>query len=322
MYLKGVIIGILFVLPVCSVAQGSLQDSSAAIRKYPDKITVHSQLTLLGNSFLVRNLEGGTDVVLDPVYSTKLGFTAQFRALEIGFGVSPDFLNPDREFQDARVFNLHVRLYTKKLVQEYDYFDQKGFKTSIADASFFFEDFRTKKIGGRFSYVFNNDFSFRAMQSQNEWQVKSAGSFVPRAIAYYTEYKLGSGQNGTADSFDLGLGPGYFYNWVLGDHWLISLGNTTGIGVNFLDEGEGIGSYFLFETIFQGGIGYNGGDLFAGINASYSFIEHGAGNAIRVFDRIYYARFFVGYRFNAPKKWIEKAERVNKKYGWDSHSNQ
>ena len=304
-------------LPANALAQEGVQDSVAAIRKYLDKVTAHTHLTFRGNSFVIRDLNGETDVVLDPVYSTKMGFTAQFRALEIGFGFSPDFLNPDREFEDARVFNLHLRLYTGRLIQEYDYFDQKGFKASLGDASFFYQDFRTKKIGGRFSYVFNKDFSFRAMQSQNEWQVRSAGSFVPRAIAYYTKYEFGSGDENSADSFDLGAGPGYFYNWVLGGKWLISLGNTTGIGVNFLDDGEGTDSYFLFETIFQGGIGYNGGDFFAGINASYSFIEHGAGNAVRLFDRIYYARFFLGYRFNAPKKWIEKAARVNKKHGWD-----
>ena len=306
-------------LPAVAMAQVADRDSTAAIRRYPDKVTVQTHLTLRGNSFVIRDLQGDRDVVLDPVYSTKLGFLAQFRALEIGFGVSPDFLNPDREFENARLLNLQLRLFTGKWVHQYVYYDQRGFKASIGGETFFFRDYRTKKIGGTLSYVFNDDFSFRAMLSQNEWQTRSAGSFVPRAIAYYTRYRLGppSDPNSTADSFDLGLGPGYFYNWVIGDQWLLSVGNTTGIGLNVLDDSTGTDTYFLFETIFQGGVGYNGGDFFAGITGSYSFIEHGAGNNVRLFDRIYYARLFLGYRFDAPDKWMEKAARVNKKYGWD-----
>lgn len=64
--------------------------------------------------------------------------------------------------------------------------------------------------------------------------------------------------------------------------------------------------------MLQASIGYNDQRFFAGIYGTYRFIEHGAGNEVQFFDQV----FFAGYRFKAPKKWIEKAEHINAKYGW------
>ncbi len=302
------------------------KDSLPALIRYPDKLTTRTQLTYVGNSFLIRNysedrfplpgIDEGTRLRLDPAYSTHWSFVAQFRILELGFGFTPGFLN-DKDAENARQFNLQIKLYPGRWAYEFSFLDQRGFDTSLGGEEIYFPGVTTSKFQNVVGYVFNPDFSLRALQSPNEWQTRSAGSFIPRGILSYTRYRFEQdGTKNTLNSYDLGLAPGYFYSWVLGRRFLLSAGNNTGIGINLLNQDGDTDAYLLLETVFQASIGYNDQRFFAGINGTYSFMEHGAGNQIQLFDRIYLARFFVGYRFDAPEKWNEKAERVNRKYGW------
>ena len=302
------------------------KDTLPAFIRYPDKLTTRTQLTYVGNSFLIRNfsddrfplpgIDEGAELRLDPVYSTHLSFVAQFRILELGFGFTPNFLN-DKDAEDARQFNLQIKLYPGRWAYEFSFLDQRGFETALEGEDLYFPGVSTSKFQNVLGYVFNPNFSLRALQSPNEWQTRSAGSFIPKGIFSYTRYRFE--HDGTKDafnSFDLGLAPGYFYTWVLGDRFLLSAGNNSGMGINILNQDGETNAYLLWETVFQASLGYNDQRFFAGINGTYSFMEHGAGNEIQVFDRVYFVRFFVGYRFNAPKKWNEKAERINEKYGW------
>ena len=36
-----------------------------------------------------------------------------------------------------------------------------------------------------------------------------------------------------------------------------------------------------------------------------------------IFDSISFLEFYVGYRFDAPKKWIAKADEISRKFGID-----
>jgi hypothetical protein len=118
-------------------------------------------------------------------------------------------------------------------------------------------------------------------------------------------------------SYDLALGPGYHYNWVVHPNILLSIGNTTGIGLNVLeDEGE-TSTSLLWETVFRGGLSYNSNRFFAGVDLSYAFLEHGRVRDVRIDDRIYFGQLYVGYRIQAPKKWVATAEKVNRKFGME-----
>jgi hypothetical protein len=325
MHFRLLIIFILLTLPTLE-CQTPERDSLPALIQYPNKVTARTQLNFIGNGFLIRNFNGekfplpgideGTRLRLDPVYRAHLSFVAQFRILEIGFGFTPNFLN-DRDAENARQFVLQLKVYPGRWAYEFNFLDQRGFDASVDGQQVYYQGIVTTKFRNVLGYVFNPDFSLRALQSPNEWQTRSAGSFVPRGVLSYTRYRIEyEGVENTLNSFDLGVAPGYFYNWILGEKFLLSAGTNTGLGINVLNQDGETDAYLLWETVFQAALGYNDQHFFAGINASYSFVEHGAGNEVQVFDRIYNFRFFLGYRFNAPKKWIEKAERVNEKYGW------
>ncbi|MGB5402821.1 MAG: DUF4421 family protein [Robiginitalea sp.] len=304
----------------------SPKDTLPAFIRYPDKLTTRTQLTYVGNSFLIRNFSGerfplpgideGTRLRLDPVYSTHLSFVAQFRILELGFGFTPNFLN-DKNAEDARQFNLQIKIYPGRWAYEFSFLDQRGFETALDGEDVYFPGVSTSKFQNVLGYVFNPNFSLRALQSPNEWQTRSAGSFIPKGIFSYTRYRFeNEGSKNAFNSFDLGLAPGYFYTWVLGKRFLLSAGNNSGIGINLLNQNGETDAYLLWESVFQASLGYNDQRFFAGINGTYSFMEHGAGNEIQVFDRVYFVRISLGYRFDAPKKWNEKADRINQKYGW------
>lgn len=293
-------------------------DTVQHIQTYPTRVTLRNSFTSTGNSFVIRDTELGSDLRLNPVRSVYFHTALQFRALELGFGLSPSWLNPDRNLEGARLFNLDFRLYTGRWMHAFAYLDQAGFRADFNGIDLDFPEFGSRKIGGTTSFVLNRRFSFRAIHSQNEWQLKSAGSFVPRMLAYYTRYRLdtGSGEE-TQHSFDLALGPGYHYNWVLGKHWLLSAGNTTGLGLNILEQDEGSNTYWLWETQFRATLAYNSDSFFAGVGGQYTFYEHGAGSQTRLDDRIHYLQLYFGYRFRAPQSWNRAADRINRKFGWD-----
>jgi len=299
-------------------AQEPVIDTVRYVETYPTRLTWRNSLTTTGNSFVIRDTELGSDLTLNPERSVHFHTSLQFRALELGFGFSPAWLNPDRDLEGARLFNLDFRLYTGRWMHAFAYLDQVGFRADFNGIDLPFPDFATRKVGGTTSFVLNRRFSFRAIHSQNEWQLSSAGSFVPRVLAYYTRYQLNTGLgNETQHSFDLALGPGYHYNWVLGKHWLLSAGNTTGLRINILELEEGTNTYWLWETQFRATLAYNSDTFFGGVGGQYTFYEHGAGSSTRLDDRIHYVQLYLGYRFRGPDSWNRAADRINRKFGWD-----
>lgn len=281
--------------------------------EFPNSITLRTGLSFIGNSFVFDYQDEGLRLVFDPVLNRRLTTSVQFRTLQVSFGFSPGFINPDSDLEDSRVYSLNFQFFLNKWMPSFTYLDQKGFQTDIDGGNFYFPDFATRKIGGSLSYVFNENFSFQAITSQNQWQKRSAGSFVPALIAYYTRFQLETTQgNETLHSYALGVGPGYHYNWVLGEHWLLSAGNTTGIGFDILEEQGDSQTYWFWDSRFRVALGYNSDHLFAGVRASYNFLESNAARSVRLDDQLYYGEFYVGYRFDAPQFMIKKADDINR----------
>ena len=311
----------LVLLPVVSLLHGQDEvmhkDTIPYKTTFPDKITFRTAVVNGANRFILRG-DDGTSARYRPVNKYILKLSVQFRGLDIGFGLTPAFINPERDQENARLQNMNFRLFLGRWMQTFDYYDQRGHFGELEGFEVYLPGLETRKIGGTTAYVFNPNFSFRALVSQNEWQRRSAGSFVPRFVAYYTRYKLDFDDNvSRSHSWDFGMGPGYHYNWVLGENWMFSAGNTTGIGFNFLkDDGQNTTS-LMWETIFRGGVSYNSDRFFGGVDASYAFLEHGRVREVRVDDRIYSIQAYIGYRIKAPKKWVAAAEKVNRKFGWD-----
>ncbi|HKJ49001.1 MAG TPA: DUF4421 family protein, partial [Christiangramia sp.] len=163
------------------------------------------------------------------------------------------------------------------------------------------------------------NFSFRAITNQDEKQLKSAGSFIPQLIYYYTNYRIRGEGGGDQEidekyhSVDLAISPGYNYSWVPTQNLLISAGASAGVGINFSDgtDAESLTS-FLYDFNFRGAINYDFSDFYAGAQYSYLILNHNSDRSTYTEDNIPYFQAFVGYRFNAPKKVKDISNDVNK----------
>ena len=64
-------------------------------------------------------------------------------------------------------------------------------------------------------------------------------------------------------------------------------------------------------------MGYNSEKVFTGINLNAQVLAHAEDETTQVDDNIAFVELYLGYRFNAPKKWVQKADNFNKKFGLD-----
>lgn len=288
------------------------------VRAFPEKLTTRIGIQNTSNSFTITDAETEEIIDIVPNDKTYLGFSGLFRSVEIDLGYAPNFFSENQDNKGSKLFTLNFRMFLGQWMQTLDFYKQKGFFTIANNITTPFPELGTLKIGGSTSYIFNKRFSFRAIGFQNEWQKKSAGSFIPSFTFYYTKFSLeDEGLKSNDHSYDLAIGPGYYYNLVIGKHFLIGVGATMGFGANFTrSEGETLNSG-LVQVVFRTAIGYNSERFFTGINLSAQVLAHGDEATTQFGDFISFGELYMGYRFNAPKKWIQKANRFNKKYGLD-----
>ncbi len=314
--------GIKHVLPffILCLLWGTLySQDSPYIQTFPDKLTFRLGLQTTSNSFKLRDKETRELVEFIPNDKSYLGLSVQFRSIGLDIGYAPNFLAENKDNDDSKLITLNFRMFFDHVMQTVDFYKQKGFFVRNQDFTLPVEDLTTTKIGGSTSYIFNEDFSFRAIGFQNEWQKKSAGSFIPRVTYYFTKFQLDDPDVGnlTEHSFNLAVGPGYYYNWIFDENFIVSAGSTAGLGFDVTNSGGKTTLNGLGQLIFRLSGGYNSEAFFSGININTQLLTSRSSDNLVLDDSISYLEFYIGYRFNAPKKWIEKAEEINRKFGLD-----
>lgn len=308
--------GILILLLCCGIC--SAQTNPEYVREFPEKFTVRLGLQSTFNSFAFTDTADDSVLEIIPNDKSYLGASFLFRSIEIDLGFAPNFLSENKDNGDSRLFTLNFRMFLGKWMQTLDFYSQKGFFLTDRNNTILLPDLTSLKIGGTTGYIFNNKFSFRAIGFQNEWQKKSAGSFIPRFTFYYTKLDLhDDSPESSTNSYDIAIGPGYYYNWVIKRHFIFSLGATLGVGINFTRSDFTTTSTSLTQLLFRNAIGYNSERFFVGINASAQVLQYrSAPNNVQD-DIIFFGELYLGYRFKAPKSWIEKADKFNRKFGLD-----
>ena len=73
----------------------------------------------------------------------------------------------------------------------------------------------------------------------------------------------------------------------------------------------------LAQLIFRLTGGYNSETFFSGVNINTQLLTHTSADNLILDDSISFLEFYVGYRFDAPKKWINKADEISRKFGID-----
>ncbi|MCF8713459.1 DUF4421 family protein [Joostella atrarenae] len=303
----------------------TISTETGNITKYPDKITLRLGLTNDSNSYQLTDPSDDFSITIGPNQRLRSNISLLFRFIEINVGYTPAFLkfnDDDDENGKTTYFNLGTRFYYKKWMQNLEYSKTKGFYVDVSDLNIgeenvIFPDFKVTRIGGNTSYIFNENFSFRTIFKQNEWQKSSAGSFVPTLSYYYSEI---SNESSSKDKvFDITIGPSYFYNWVINKRFIVTSGLLLGIGYSHTSSksnNEKTTSDGLnYQADLTLGLGYNIANFFTGININSQSFNHNTDGDYKLSDQHAYAEFHIGYRFNAPKKVLDKMNQLQKKVG-------
>ncbi|MEZ0006460.1 hypothetical protein ABH942_001830 [Flavobacterium sp. 28YEA47A] len=291
----------------------STQKAQRSIEKYDDYIKLRLGLSNSFNSFRIKDKTSRLDFTLSPNQRLRSTLTLIYKFIEIDLGYTPEFLrfNKDDAIKGhTKFYNFGTRLYLGSWMQELQYARTKGFYIDGNDVgseqNILFPHFQVQKIGGSTSYIFNPDFSFRTIFLQSEWQQRSAGSFVPSISYYFTQIK---NNNPSKDNiFDIAIGPGYYYNWIIRDKFLVSAGAYSGLGFNstktVYNDGtpHEISESLSFQAQFRLTAGYNSEHFFAGAATSLNSFSYSSDTLIHVEDQQQFLEFYIGYRFKAPKR--------------------
>ncbi len=187
-------------------------------------------------------------------HNMGIGVTYQFLTLNLGVGVFND-----KSKERTKSLDLQSHIYTRKWVA--DIFGQfyKGYYLSprgraSGDPTTFYErpDIGVTLLGTAAYRLFNPEkFSYRAALLQNEWQKRSAGTFLLGGELYYGTIKGDSALIPTTISegypqsrvvrtrfLELGPGIGYAYTGVYKEHYFLTGSLTMNADLSFVKEEE------------------------------------------------------------------------------------
>lgn len=311
MNLKSVGIVLTFNVFGCFAQNDTLQNPY--FKSYSEKVTASIYYLDTSNSFQIASdtQEPKIYVSLIPNRREQIGFSLNYKIIDISLGFAPKFLGGNKGDSNSKHFNFNTRFYYKKWMQSFTFINQKGFYISDDNITAQLPHMRTTKIGGATSYIFNDKFSFKTLTSQNEWQTKSSGSFIPSFSFYYTNIDFNTPDASPGDMYVFSIAPAYFYNFVISNRVLIGAGLALGAGINDVD-GE---TSALYQADLNLKLAYNKDRFFAFATLNSVGFAQDEKVDPRLNDNITTVKLSLGYRFDPPKKVREVYDDVNKKIG-------
>ena len=271
---------------------------------------------------------------------TKLNAGINYRWLAFSLTFAPKFFseNADNKIKgETKSFGFGFSSNFNHIIQKVNYSRVKGYYLDNTnefsqtwkngDPYIQFPGLVYRSFSGQTAYKFNDNFSFNAINSQTEKQLKSAGTFLPSLS--YQHYIVNdrtplTGQNSSQKSktFEVVFSPGYYYTFVSPSNLYASVGVNPGLGFSRIKlltrQASGNtrtiyhGTVYQLETTFT--FGYDSRRFFTGIQIMTDARGYGQSNANNVIlQEKGTGSFFIGYRFNTPKKLtstMDKAEKL------------
>lgn len=343
---KNLLIIITFFICYLTLAQTN-QDSLRKIEN-PKKLYFKSTLDQINIKFdLESNNEkfelDGNDFNYDirPNVSTISKISLNYLFLSFSYSYIPKFFpgNDDDDLKGkTKGSSFGINLNFDHWVQELKYSKVKGFHLENSEdfenpwiegttPYIQFPELKVTSIRGATSYKFNSNYSLKAISTQTEIQLKSAGSFIPGLI--YSYYLIDNKRDSSFQSssqksknIEVLANFSYFYTFVLNKSWYTALGVSPSIGINYTNlltrfpdhEVKTNYSTAVYRVNGRGGIGYNSERFFAGFEISaFQSIKNDNTPTVNLVTTYNAFQAFVGYRFKAPKKIQELATKAQSK---------
>jgi len=286
-------IGCCLLSPVMLPAQSASHYDSTYVVSYDSLLTVRSYLSQKYTLFVLEAPPGLPELQYRPNTKINLGMGATYKSITLNLAYGFGFLNRDRDKGKTRYLDLQSHIYGKSL--QVDLFGQfyKGYfmyprGLAAGDPHAFYQrpDLNVREIGVNAYYILNNKkFSYRAAFVQNEWQKKSAGTFLLGAGIVYGKTKADSAfvphelmsfysqRNIHAlRYFELGPGIAYAYTFVWQEHLFVTAAATLSFDVGFvretLENATQNKTSFSPNFLFRAVTGYNSADW----NINFSWV--------------------------------------------------
>jgi len=302
------------------------------IEKYHQQLNINFEISNERTNYFVP-LEDG-QVKVKSNLNIRYAFVFSYKFLSIRLGFRPPVSDEEKENKgDSKSFRLRVKLLFDKWSHQFEYnrnegyylANSEGFNISSVSDDFHiqFPNLTTNIFQGISLYKLNDNFSLRAIESQTEIQIKSAGTFMPGLAYKYYDIK-GSEEiiiapdesiyrenYNEASGFDLTANAGYYYTFVFHKYLFAHGYANPGVGIDFYnissyspngaDKDNGTDVFFVFNT--GASIGYNGKKIFAGASYDYTYASEKFNNTeIQIQPSKDQFHVYIGYRFRAPKQ--------------------
>jgi len=282
---------------------------------------------------------------IKPNLKVKYAFVLSYKFASIRLGIRPRVSEDSKKNKGkSSAFRIHFKLLFDYWSHNFEYNHDKGyyivntedFTPEIPKSDFHiqFPDLTTDIFTGSSTYKFNENYSVRAIESQTEIQIKSAGSFMPGIVYSYYNIKgadkiLFPEDNVTireiysdVKGVNFNLNAGYYYTFVFHTHWFANAYLTPGMGIDFYKTTNYTPNEtysknlndILFNLSSGIGAGYNGEKIFFGANYA-NRISNEKFDASKIQLQISKNSFhvYLGYRFRAPKPVRKSVDLIEEK---------
>ncbi|WP_297101480.1 DUF4421 family protein [uncultured Draconibacterium sp.] len=306
-------------------AQTEAREKDAFIEKHNQQLAV--KLSLTNNTEFFQIYQQDQQYTIKPNTSLKTNLILSYRALLFGVGYSPKFIpgnDDDAQKGQSKIFWMGTNVNLPHWTQHLEYTKIKGFylhnssnllQSGRNDADYFkLPDLNYTRISGYTAYKMNPNFSFSAIETQTERQLKSAGSFVPSIVYryYIIDNKTELGPNNTSqktNNLSCSLQLGYFYTWVINKSLFVSGGAATGGGIihtklltrYYTSSAETKTNYAIFRAKTMLAAGYNADRFFAGIQLTGNIEGYKQQKTTPTLNENFQFQLYAGYCFDAPK---------------------
>ncbi len=331
--------GWIFILVIsqsqCS-AQANRGNDTTYYIFFPESITGRFYLSQKHTSFKIKSKEA-KDLTYLPNTNLNLGIGATWHNISLNLALGFGFLNNDENKGKTKYIDLQAHLYKPKWVTDFYgqfyngyHLNPEGFAANPGDAYYYRPDINVTLIGIAQYYIFNSTrFSYRAAMVQNEWQKKSAGTFLVGAEAYYGVLNGDSAlvpksienqypQKGIhrVNYLSVGPGAGYVYTLVIAHHVFLTGSLTGNLNLSYANESD----YEVHKNNFSLNV-VPGIKAAAGYNSnSWIFSVHYTGNDLHfkgATPENKYSiqtgnyRFIISKRFASGKKLQKTLDPLN-----------
>lgn len=199
------------------------------------------------------------EVLYRPNANNNVGFGFNYKLIGVNFAFNLPFINDDDDkYGDTKFLDLQAHLYLRKLVVDFygqyykGYYEarrEKRISNAFARNPVSFRpDILHTDLGLNVQYIFNDKrFSYRAAFMQNEYQKKSAGSFLVGGEVFAWQLRGDSALvpagfdspgffndepfRGTS-TVSVAANAGYAYTLVLAKHFFITASLSASAGLN------------------------------------------------------------------------------------------